>query len=195
MEELSNVATAGGKKNLDSIPPILAIVAAILLCMSFFLPFTTAKEDSIVGNAFAQSQEIKEGSGVTVGELANPSLVTWARVYKAYCESLDGTVTNTLSDYSIMFWMIVIAGSAAVLSLLFALLRKASPTTLFALACLGLVSFICHYFEEYGPVSSGAASVWSFGRVVTLGSAAVLAAAGIWFFIVKHGKKKAAKAA
>ncbi len=190
-EETAESACAGApKKGSTPIPALVAIVAAIVLCASFYLPFTTARDESIVGNEFAKSFEVVEGSGVTVDVMANPSLVTWARVYKAYGEKLSGTVSNSLNDYSMMFWVIVIAGVNAALALLFALLRKAVPTTLFALACLALVSFACFYFESYGPVSSGAASVWAFGRVVTLGAAAVLAAAGIWLFIAKRSVKK-----
>lgn len=190
-EEAAESAGAGAnKKGSASIPALVAIIAAIVLCVSFFLPFTTVKNDSIVGNEFAKSFEVVEGSGVTVDEMANPSLVTWARAYKAYGEKLNSTVSSSLNDYSMMFWVIVIAGVNAALALLFALLRKATPTTLFALACLALVSFACFYFESYGPVSSSAASVWAFGRVVTLGAAAVLAAAGIWLFVAKRKDKR-----
>ena len=177
------------KRQTVMVPSVVAIIAAILLCASYFLPFTMAKEDSIVTSQFAQSFEIYEGSGVTASDLANPSIITWARFYKAYCDRLEKSVTSDLNDYSFVFWLIVVSGALAVLALLFALLRKATPTALFALANLGLMMLISQYFEDYGPVSSGAASNWAFGRMALLGFAAVLVAAGIWLFIAKWRQK------
>ncbi|WP_321973615.1 hypothetical protein [Paratractidigestivibacter sp.] len=182
------------KKGSALIPSIVTIAAAVLLCASYFLPFTSVKDESAATSIFAQAYEINEGSDLTVSDLANPSIVTWARFYKAYCDRLERPVTSSLNDCSIMFWVIVVSGVAAVLALLFALLRKATPTSLLALANLGLISFVGWYFEKYGPVPSGAASNWAFGRLVMLGSAAVLTAAGVWLFVAKRAEKKAAAA-
>ena len=173
------------------VPAVVAALAAILLCASYFMPLTTAKEDLIVMSEFAQTYEVNEGSGLTMGDLSNPSIVTWARFYKAYCDRLGIPVTSSLNDGSVMFWVIVASGVAAGLVLLFAVLRKAVPTTLFALVNFGLISLVGYYFESYGPVSSGAASEWAFGHVVMIGSAIIAAAAGVWLFIAKRVQKKA----
>ncbi len=187
--------TANGRKSAAFLPPIIAIVAAVLLCASYFLPFTVAKDGSIARSEYAKSYEVNEGSGVTMADLVSPSIITWARFYKAYCDSLEKPVTSSLNDYSLVFWVIVASGAAAALALLFALLRKAIPTALLALANLGLVSFVGYYFEEYGPVSSSAESVWAFGRIVMLGSAVTLAAAAVWLFIVKRAEKRSSASA
>ncbi len=192
MEEQAATPASAPKANGTRIPSIVVILAAILLCVSYFLPFTTAKEDSIATNSYVQSVEVSEGSDVTIGDLASPSVITWARFYKAYSERVASASSNSMNDYIVLFWIIVVSGALAVLALLFALLRKAIPTTLFALLNLGLNAFLCHYFEGYGPVSSGAASDWAPGHVVMLAAAAVLAAAGIWLFVAKHAEKKIA---
>lgn len=194
MENQTSV-TAGGKKSAAFLPSIIAIVAAVLLCASYFLPFTAAKDGSIPTSEYAKSYEVNEGSGLTLDELVSPSIITWARFYKAYCDSLDMLVTSNLNDYSLAFWVIVASGVAAALALVFALLRKAIPTALLALANLGLVSFVGYYFEEYGPVSSSAESVWAFGRIVMLGSAVILVAAAMWLFIAKRVEKRSSASA
>lgn len=192
MESQPVITAENIKKDISvKSPSIVVIAAAVLLCASYFLPFTTAKEDSIVTSEFAQSYEISEGSDITMGDLANPSIITWARFYKAYCDSLEKPVTSDLNDYSAIFWLIVVSGALAVLALLFALLRKATPTALLALANLGLMSLIGSYFEGYGPVSSGAASDWAFGHVALIATGAVLAVAGIWLFVAKWKQKHA----
>ena len=180
------------KGNGVLVPVVIAILAAVLLCASYFMPLTTAKEGSIVTSEFAQTYEVNEASGLTMSDLSNPSIVTWARFYKAYCDRVGVPVTSSLNDYSIMFWVIAASGVAAGLVLLFAALRKAVPMTLFALVDFGLASLVGYYFESYGPVSSGAASEWAFGHVVMLGSAAIAAVAGVWLFIAKRAQKKAA---
>lgn len=182
--------TAGGKKSAAFLPSIIAIIAAVLLCASYFLPFTVAKDGSIARSEYAKDYEVNEGSGVTMGDLVSPSMITWARFYKAYCDRLEKPVTSNLNDYALVFWAIVVSGVAAALALVFALLHKAIPTALLALANLGLGLFVGYYFEEYGPVSSSAESVWAFGRIVMLGSAVTLAAAAVWLFIVKRAEKR-----
>lgn len=188
-EQMTN-GTDTQRKDATRTPSIILILVAVILCACYFLPFTAAKDDSIATNEFAQSYEINEGSGLTVSQLSKPSVITRARFYKAYCDKLGLSVTDSLNDYSLMFWAILLSGAAAVLALLFAILRKPIPTVLFAIANLGLTSFIGFYFETYGPVSSGAASNWAFGRAAMLASAVVLAAVGVWFAIVKRGQKK-----
>lgn len=178
------------RKDATRTPSIILILVAVILCVCYFLPFTAAKDDSIATNEFAQSYEINEGSGLTVSQLSNPSVITWARFYKVYCDRLGLPVTDSLNDYSLMFWTILLSGAAAVLALLFAILRKPTPTALFAIANLGLTAFISFYFETYGPVSSSAASNWAFGRTAMLASAVLLAAVGVWFAIVKRSQKK-----
>lgn len=188
-EQITNGADAR-RKDAARTPSIILILVAVILCVCYFLPFTAMKDDSIATNEFAQNYEINEGSGLTVSQLSSPSLITWARFYKAYCDKIGLPVTDNLNDYSLMFWAILLSGAAAALALLFAILRKPMPTVLFAIANLGLTSFISFYFETYGPVSSSAASNWAFGRAAMLVSAVVLAAVGVWFAMVKRGQKK-----
>ncbi len=182
---------ARDKKNAILAPSIAVVLAAVLLCVSYFLPFTIATEGSPATSEYARSYEISEGSGVMLSELASPSLVTWARAYKAMSEGLSSLVTTDSMDaYMFLFWVIVASGAAAAFALLFALLRKAIPTVLFALVNLGLNSFLCLYFETSGPVSSGAESTWAFGRFMVLGAAGVLAVAGIWLLVAKRAQKR-----
>lgn len=188
--------TAGTQKNGSVlIPSIVAVLAAIVLCASYFMPFTCVKDESIVSSEYAQSYEISEGSGVTLSDVASPSLAGWARIYKAYSDSISDLTSNHMDSYQFLFRLIVASGVLAVAALLFAALRKATPTVLFALANLGLNAFLCFYFEESGPVSSSAMSEWAFGRNVVLGAAGVLAIAGIWLFVAKHIVKRSEAAA
>lgn len=187
---------ARSKKSTILAPSVTVVLAAILLCVSYFLPFTIATEGSPATSEYAQSYEISEGSGVMLSELASPSLVTWARAYKATSDGIANlTTTNAMDAYSFLFWIIVASGVAAAFALLFALLKKATPTVLFALTNLGLNSFLCLYFETSGPVSSGAQNTWAFGRFVVLGAAVALVVTGIWLFAAKRAQKRAETAA
>jgi hypothetical protein len=192
-EQVTAPASASAPKASGArVPSIVVILAAILLCASYFLPFTTAKEDSTIANEYVSTLEVADGSGITFADMKTPSFVMWTRTYKALSDEVSDTLSTSANGYQVMFVIFVASIAVAALAALFGLLRKAVPTVLFALANLAVNVFIGKYFGTYGPVASGGSYDWAPGHVAMLAAAAVLAAAGIWLFVAKHAEKKAA---
>ena len=194
MEKLTSEseATSGAKevaipaKDGTRAPAIAAILAAILLCACYFAPFTIADAGSAPTTEIASTIELVEGSGIMASELASPSLVKWADVYKAYSDHL----ANGLNDATLMYWAIVASAGSALLAALFALLRKATPVVLLGGINIAALVFVNFYFTTYGPVSSSASSSWAWGHMALFAAAGALLAAGIWLFVAKWRQKR-----
>ena len=172
------------------LPALIAVLAAIALCVGYFLPYTAMTEDAQARYSSQAESEIIDGSGVTWGEMDEASCVTWAR---AYWSMYDYTWTTTkvagfANGYLQNFAVIAASGVLAVLALLCALARKATPTVLFSLLNLGALALIGMYFEESGPVSGGN-SVWAFGHEYLFVTVGVLIVAGVWLFVAKKVAK------
>ena len=194
MEEQVTTPASAPKANGARVPSIVVILAAILLCVSYFLPFTAAKEGSTIVNEYVSTLEVADGSGITFADMKTPSFVMWARTYKALSDEVADTLSTSANGYQVLFVIFAASIVVAVLAALFSLLRKAVPTALFAIANLAVNVFIGKYFGTYGPVASGGSYDWAPGHVAMLAAAVVLAAAGIWLFVAKHAEKKAAAA-
>lgn len=194
MEEQVTTPASAPKANGTRVPSIVVILAAILLCVSYFLPFTTAKEGSTIVNEYVSTLEVADGSGITFADMKTPSFVMWARTYKALSDEVSDTLSASANGYQVLFVIFAASIVVAVLAALFGLLRKAVPTALFAIANLAVNVFIGKYFGTYGPVASGGSYDWAPGHVVMLAAAAVLAVAGIWLFVAKRAEKKTAAA-
>lgn len=172
------------------LPALIAILAAIALCVGYFLPYTTMTQDSRERYASLSESEIVEGSGVTWDDMDEASCVTWARAYWSMYDYSSSTtkVTGFTNGYLQNFAVIVASGVLAVLALLCALARKATPTVLFSLLNLGALALLGAYFEQSGPISGGN-SVWAFGHEYLFVALGVLIVAGVWLFIAKKVTK------
>lgn len=179
------------KKGAGVFPPtLIAVLAAIALCVGYFLPYTTMTEESQSRYSSLMGSEIVDGSGVTWGDMDEASCLTWARAYWAMYDSTSTTTkaTGFNNGYLQCFAIFVASAVLAVLALLCALARKATPTVLFSLLNLCALALIGMYFEQSGPVS-GSNSVWAFGHEYLFVAVGVLIVAGVWLFIAKKVAK------
>ena len=185
------VEPAGKKKPKRLLPAVVAVVVAILLCVSYFLPFTSLKDESLLTNSMLSDVELVSGTGITYADMGNPSYVRWAQVYKALSDSAEDLGLSSMNGYNEVFAILAASGVLALLSLLFSLLKKATPVVLLSLMNLGVLAFVTKYFEISGPVSDSALSTWAFGHTALLVLSVVLAVVGVWLFVAKHMQKKA----
>ncbi len=184
------VEPGGKKKPKRLLPAIVAVVVAVLLCVSYFLPFTSLKDESLLTNSMLSDVELVSGTGITYADMGNPSYVRWAQVYKALSDSAEDLGLSSMNGYNEVFVILVASGVLALLSLIFSLLKKATPVVLLSLMNLGVLMFVTKYFELSGPVSDSALSTWAFGHTALLVLSGALAAVGVWLFIAKHIQKR-----
>lgn len=173
------------------LPALVAILAAIALCVGYFLPYTEMTEKGQALIASSSDAEIVSGAGVTWDDMSDASFVTWGRAYWAmydYTSNLT-KVSDAHNGYLWNFVTFAASGALAVLVLVFALARKATPVVLFSLINLGAVNLLSSYFEQYGPVAGGN-SAWAFGHEYLSVVLVVLIVAGVWLFIAKKVAKR-----
>ena len=172
---------------------IAAIIVAIALCVGYFLPYTSMTDESREKYS-GSSIEIVEGSGITWSDMEDPSFVTWGHAYWAIAD-YTSTVSKVSLEHNGYMWNFVgfaISGGLAVIALICALARKATPTVLFSLLNVFMLSIISAYFEESGPVAGGN-SVWAFGHTYMVVVLAMLMFAGVSLFCAKRKAKRSAK--
>ena len=104
-------------KNIKSLYPlIIAVVGALMLIITFFLPFASAKGDyreALLKNpdeVFLQEADMKSGDAVDI------SLLEFIKIDAAAGTSQGATLVNMI--------VIIVYGVFAVLTLLFSILRK-----------------------------------------------------------------------
>lgn len=173
-------ASAGNK---TIIPAVVTIVASLVLVASFFLPFATAVGDYREYLESVPDELFDETLGVTASEITDVSLFEYAEIY-------GGLAANGWGDS----WMIIAATIASVavfsvIALLFALLRKATPTIVFVILAFAVVQV---FIGGVGDVGSLSTSSYEAGIAhITYPAASLVAIAGsIWLFVVKFKAKR-----
>lgn len=164
---------------------IMGIVGAALLIAAFFLPYGAATQDyraDLMGNP---DYVIDEASGMTCADAADMSLFEYASLYAAQGEEMLGSIFSLY---------VALMGSAlvlAALTLLFALLRKATPTVIFAMLNMGMILLLNWDFADRGVIGTLKYD-WGIAKWIYLVGGIMAIAGGIWLFICKHKAKKAA---
>ena len=80
MQESQELQQHAGKK---SIPVIVGIVCAALMVVALFLPHATATSDGVAYLGNYSGQSVMQGLDLTSDQMANMSLVDFARAYLA----------------------------------------------------------------------------------------------------------------
>ena len=171
---------------------LFAIIAAIALCVGYFLPYTSMTDETRASFEASASQEVLKGSGITNGDMFDASFVTWTRLYWQESESVSDALNIGAGSNSVLWIFAIMVASAAlaVLALLFALARKATPIVLLSLLNVGVLSFLSAFFEE---IAVGAKYTWAFGHTYMIVVLAMLMFAGVSLFCAKRKAKRSAK--
>lgn len=167
------------KSSLDKrmlAPWIVAMVAALAMASSLFLPYATAKGDM---------REMSQVAGELInGNLTNPSMFEFSRIYMDQIgESISAIQTYVTIGLTIA---IVVSG---LLTLLFAALKK--PIAVIVFDALAFLAFLAQNFDfsDRGVVPSDNYN-WGAGYYVLFAAAILTLAAAIWMFVVKWQSTK-----
>jgi hypothetical protein len=109
------------------------------------------------------------------------SLFSWASIFFASYLDQGGSVVVPL-----LIWM---TGIFALLALLFAVLKKATPIAVFALLSLAMLAMLSGMFE--GELVATGYCTWGFGHLLGFIASFASIASAVWLFVVKHNAKKA----
>ncbi|WP_294439708.1 hypothetical protein [uncultured Slackia sp.] len=165
------------------LPATIAIVAAVILVASFFLPYASAVEEYRESLEAVPDAWLDESLGMTASDIVDLSLFEYANAYASMASNGWG------DSWMIIAGLIASVGVFAVLTLLFALLRKATPTALFAALTLAVSQIVSWDFAERGVMPSNSYEPGLSTMLLIVASVIAIAAA-IWLFIAKFKAKR-----
>lgn len=169
-----------------SFPSIVAIIASAMLIVAFFLPFASSVGD-FRSSLEAHSEEwVDESMGITASDAVDLSLFEYAKAY--------GSMPSLGWDESWMILAAIIAsvGICAAATLVFALLRKATPTAVFAFCTVAISRAVVWDFGSRGVVPTDSYEL-GIAPAIYLAAGTVVVIAAIWLFFAKFKAKRAAR--
>ncbi len=178
--------------NETKVPPttvaaIASIIGALLLIIAFFLPYAAARDEYRADLLAYPDLILDKELGLSNADVVDLSLFEYASIYAGQTESAFGPIA--------VIYLAVIGAAAltALLALLFALLRKATPAAIFAMLNMSTVLLLNWDFEDRGMLPNTTYD-WGIAKWVYLISAILVIASAIWLFILKHRAKATAAA-
>lgn len=181
MQESQELQQHAGKK---SIPVIVGIVCAALIVVALFLPYATATSDGAAYLENHSGQSVMQGFDLTADQMANMSLVDFARAYLALaehsCQQLSGIY---------MGLVVAMAAAALFMALCFAK-RRPIGVLVFDVLAFGIFSLQNADYASRGVVPS-ANYDWGIAYYLVFAVLAVAVLAAIWLLVEKKRAKKA----
>ncbi|MBQ4119319.1 MAG: hypothetical protein IJD45_02895 [Clostridia bacterium] len=165
------------------IPFILAVFGSLLMIITLFLPFSTATEDFKAEINKNPEYVIYEDIDLKAKDVVNRSMVDYAQVYS--------TMTSRLfaGNEGVIYVGIVGAiGIFALIGLISALFRKATPTIIFTILSFFVFAFLGFDFYHRGEIPSESYN-WGFGYYIFYVATVITVIGAIWLFAMKHKNK------
>ena len=173
------------KKNYITLPRIIAVLAALVAVASFFLPYISATEEYSEYIAAHADEKIYSSVDVTVGDLENMSLFTYAKVYMQGGEEIFRSAAGGYFTGGIY----AAVGVFAVLTALAALGKK-PILTFFMNAIMGIAFYMVNWDITDRNIMPDSNRLWGLSYHLYYPLVAVIAIAAIWMFVAKRKMKK-----
>lgn len=173
------------KKNYIALPRIIAILVAIAALAAFFLPYISATEEYSKYIATRADERIYSSSDVTVGDLENISIFTYAKVYIQCGEE----IFNSAAGGYITGGIYAAVGVFALLTAL-AVLGKKPILTFITNAIMGIAFYMVNWDIMDRHIMPDSDRVWGLSYHLYYPIVTILAIVAIWMFVAKRKMKK-----
>lgn len=171
--------------NRINIPRIIIIVSAVVALVAFFLPYISATDNFRAYINEHADEKVYSTVDLTIGDLADMSMFTYARVYFQGGEEILRSKESGIFYGVLMF---SVAGFA-LLVLLTALGKKPILTLILDLLMAGAFYLINWDFIDRG-IMPDSRRVWAISHSLYYPLAAIIVVCAIWMFIEKRKAKK-----
>ena len=173
------------KKNYITLPRIIAVLVAFVAVAAFFLPYISATEEYSEYIAAHADEKIYSSVDVTVGELENMSLFTYAKVYmqggeEIFRSAAGGYITGGL--YAAVGVFALFTALAA--------LGKKPILTFFMNAIMGAAFYLVNWDITDRNIMPDSNRVWGLSYHLYYPIVAIIAIIAIWMFVAKRKMKK-----
>lgn len=165
------------------IPLIIALLGSLLMIITLFLPFSTATEDFKAEINKNPDFVIYEDIDLKAKDVANRSMVDYARVYSALSNRLFAS-----NEGNIYVGIVAAIGVFALIGFLSSVFIKATPTIIFTIFSFLVFAFLSFDFYHRGEIPSDSYN-WGFGYYIFYVATVITLVGAIWLFAMKHKNK------
>lgn len=161
-------------------PRFIALIAALIAVVAFFLPYISATEELVASMDKHDELILSETMSLTLADLMDMSLFTYARTYILGGEALYQSSTVGYVQGGIFFAV----GITAALSALWVIAKK--PVLLFLNNALtaGLF-YLVESFMTWSGIMPNPVRMWGIAHELYYPLTAVIAVCAVWIFIGK----------
>ena len=159
---------------MRTIASVVTMVAALLLVVAFFLPYAAGTQEFREGLGSMSANPYSETLGMSNDDIVDLSLAEYVRIYSAAGE------LGMPEEFAAIYVPLTVAPAVlSVLTLLFAVLRKPIPSTVFSVLTVALTFLLNWDFEDRGVIP-GSNYDWGIARWVYLAAGVGVIACAIW---------------
>lgn len=170
---------------LKLIASVATMVAALLLVVAFFLPYAAGVDEYRETLGALSANPYSEVLGMSNEDLADISLLEYARIYGASGE------LGMPEEFAAVYVPLTVAPAVlGALTLLFAVLRKPIPSILFSVLTVALTFLLNWDFEDRGVIPSDTYD-WGVARWVYLAAGVAVIVCAIWQIVLRRQAKNA----
>ncbi len=173
------------KNNKLLVPSVIALIGAILMTISIFLPYATAINNRAEYIKEYPDEVISEKLNITADDMFHISMIEYANMYNRLSEELWGDTVHGIF-YVVMVAMI---GGFALFGVIFTFCKKPVVAVIFDLLSLGV--FYLHNWDyiDRGVIPSSSYK-WGMGYYIFYVAAVIAIAGAIWMIVAKIRRKK-----
>lgn len=171
------------KKNMMLYSALAAILGAVLLIITVFIPFASAKDEYRDSLMDYPDYEYSEEANMANKDAVDISLAEFVKIDSAAVEM------GVSEETAIANMVVIIAFCAfAVLTLLFSLLRKPIAILVFDIISFAVMQVVKFDFEDRGVIPSNSYD-WGIAPVICYIGIVIVAVGAVFLLIVKIKKK------
>ncbi len=168
------------KNNKQLIPFIIALVGAILMVFTVFLPYATATGDYAEYIKEYPEETVYEELDITAKDMLNVSMVEYANIYSKLSEEIWGTATNG----TIYVVMVALIGGFSLLAVLFAVLKKPIAIIIFCIFSFGVFCLQNWDYTDRGVIPSSSYG-WGVGYYIFYVATIITVIGAVWLLLNK----------
>lgn len=167
------------------IPFIIALVGAVLMAVTVFLPYATAIDDHAESIKEHPDQIVYEELDITAEDMFHISMVEYANVYNQLSEQFWGSSANGI------FYVVIVALIAgfALLAVLFSVLKKPIAIIIFTILSFGVFYLQNWDYTDRGVIPSSSYD-WGAGYYLFYAATIITIVGAVWLLINKIKSKK-----
>lgn len=167
-------------KNGLLIPFIVVLVSSVMLFSSIFLPYISATEEYSEAINSMGDVQLYEDSDITFDDMEKISMVEYVGMFKA----LGKGISVDEAQQIVSTVLVVLIGGFSLLTVLFALLKKPIPLTIFSV--LAFIVFCINNFDfsDRGVAPNDKYS-WGIAYYIFYIAFVVAIAGAIWLMVAK----------